>query len=429
MGKASNVFILCSIFAVSTACFCLLTYMVTDWGTENDPKCDSETFKARRQAHRGYILTSQENTIEAIQQAFTYGYEPQFDVRSTRDGHLVLFADRDGKRMVDDGRKVIHELTLEEVQELKLVKNLGDKTYFKEGEIPTYEATLAAICTGNENAVFQATLHARDASPSLSDHDKEAAQQLVQLFKDSPCTSDQVVFGTGQPDIGATVRDKLEELELTNPTSFYMEPNTWVLGEAFWIRTRKPFVLAKATILEFEHVFWANETARDSIVELKKAGWCMAVFGKNSRDEMFDASVFRANVPLASWDQIGDDFRNWQNQTDIEAYSTNEDSFLWVMILCCFFFLIMIIVLPNLIVVVMERTGAAKIEPYGDGDEEAPAQDKEDPAPKSAEEKRASTAPPAEEEKQEAPTEEVPAAEEEKKEDAAGAGPKGLPPI
>lgn len=435
MGRVQNIAILSSILVVSITIFGLLSYLVGFIShVKEDPKCDRASFGRRIQANRGFIRDSQENTIKAILDAYDAGYEPAFDVRATRDGHLVLFADKNAERMCEDGRKVIHELKLEEVKELRLRSTINDWRYRNEGEIPTYKDTLAAICSkGNEDRSFQVTYHARDRAPRLSDHDQEAAENLVKLFKESPCKSSKVIFGVGQPRVGKVVKAQLEDASMSNIISFFMEPNTWVLGEAFWIKARTPFVLSGATVLDFQHVFWSVHN--ESIQDLKKAGWCMGSFGKDSVDEAFDADVWRANVPGAAWDLIGDELRSWQNQTDIDSYEPNYASFWWAMFLTVTFAVIIISILPNLICLV-KRPASAKVAPDPEGNKKA---DEENPAdtaaPAPAQEDRAEeekSAPAPEEEKEAEPAPEP--AEEAKADDAAPADPAApaggdLPPL
>ena len=77
-------------------------------------------FLGRNMAHRGlYSKDAPENSLKAFAHAVDAGYGIELDVRMTRDGHVVVFHDRDLKRMTGvNGR--IEDKTLRDVRRLHL---------------------------------------------------------------------------------------------------------------------------------------------------------------------------------------------------------------------------------------------------------------------------------------------------------------------
>lgn len=67
-------------------------------------------------AHRGACLEAQEDTLDALEKASSYGaFAVECDPRYTKDGVLVVFHDNDLRRLASDERR-IDELTFEEMK-------------------------------------------------------------------------------------------------------------------------------------------------------------------------------------------------------------------------------------------------------------------------------------------------------------------------
>jgi glycerophosphoryl diester phosphodiesterase len=87
-------------------------------------------------AHRGEHLNHAENTIPAIESAIALGADfVELDVRTTRDGKLVLMHDKTVDRTTD-GHGEVKELTSEQISALKM-KDYG-------GGVPTFDQALDA---------------------------------------------------------------------------------------------------------------------------------------------------------------------------------------------------------------------------------------------------------------------------------------------
>ncbi len=83
--------------------------------------------------HRGARAYEPENTLLSFKKAIDLGVDAiEFDVRKTRDGELVVIHDADVSKTTD-GRGLVGELTLEEINHLSAEK--GQK-------IPTFEESL-----------------------------------------------------------------------------------------------------------------------------------------------------------------------------------------------------------------------------------------------------------------------------------------------
>jgi glycerophosphoryl diester phosphodiesterase len=71
-------------------------------------------------AHRGFSLAGLENSLAAFRSAVELGYfHLETDVHTTSDGELLLFHDRTLDR-VTDGHGRIHDLTADEVREVRI---------------------------------------------------------------------------------------------------------------------------------------------------------------------------------------------------------------------------------------------------------------------------------------------------------------------
>ncbi len=94
------------------------------------------------QSHRGAGTLAPENTIPAFELAWKLGTIPEADIRTTRDGVIVAFHDKDFSRLVKDApaslkKKGIKDLAWHEVQKLDVGSWLSEK--FKGTRVPRME--------------------------------------------------------------------------------------------------------------------------------------------------------------------------------------------------------------------------------------------------------------------------------------------------
>ena len=83
-------------------------------------------------AHRGAGNLAPENTISALELSWSNGWVPETDIRTTKDGVLVMFHDGNFKRILPNARdelknKGIADLTWEEVQQLDIGSFRGEQ--------------------------------------------------------------------------------------------------------------------------------------------------------------------------------------------------------------------------------------------------------------------------------------------------------------
>lgn len=91
-------------------------------------------------SHRGMSEYAPENTLEAAEKAFEFGYtHVEFDIRQTKDGVWVLMHDNNIKRMTD-GRGKISELKYKQLFEYRINVNAKKKDNIV---IPTLNEMLA----------------------------------------------------------------------------------------------------------------------------------------------------------------------------------------------------------------------------------------------------------------------------------------------
>ena len=89
-----------------------------------------------RIGHRGARAYEPENTLRSFSKALEIGVDAiEFDVRKTRDNHIVVIHDADVKRTTN-GKGLVADLTLKEIKELSTEK--GEK-------IPTLEEALELL--------------------------------------------------------------------------------------------------------------------------------------------------------------------------------------------------------------------------------------------------------------------------------------------
>ncbi|HOQ87938.1 MAG TPA: glycerophosphodiester phosphodiesterase family protein [Phycisphaerae bacterium] len=108
----------------------------------------SEPWPCIIQAHRGAGDLAPENTLPSFELAWRMGVVPEADVRTTRDGVIVAFHDKDFKRLVKDAppelvARSVADLTWEEMAQLDVGAYKGPA--FEGQRIPRLEAVFAAM--------------------------------------------------------------------------------------------------------------------------------------------------------------------------------------------------------------------------------------------------------------------------------------------
>ena len=94
-------------------------------------------------AHRGENQTSPENTLSAFKKAVSMGaHMIEFDVRMTKDGHLVIMHDKTVDRTTN-GKGLVSELSLKQIKELDAGSWKSEK--FKGEQVPLLSEALAVI--------------------------------------------------------------------------------------------------------------------------------------------------------------------------------------------------------------------------------------------------------------------------------------------
>jgi glycerophosphoryl diester phosphodiesterase len=108
-------------------------------------------------AHRGNHVRVPENTIASVEEGIRAGADyVEIDLRTTKDGYLVLSHDATVDRMTD-GKGKVRDLTFEEIRKLKVGK---DSTLYR---IPTFREVLR-VCKGRMNIY----LDFKDADPAVA---------------------------------------------------------------------------------------------------------------------------------------------------------------------------------------------------------------------------------------------------------------------
>ncbi len=100
-------------------------------------------------AHRGNHVNVPENTLASLKEAIKSGADyAEIDLRTTKDGYLVLSHDASVDRMTD-GKGNVKDLTLDEIKKLKIVGHAGPGNH-KVYRIPEFKEVLS-VCKKHIN--------------------------------------------------------------------------------------------------------------------------------------------------------------------------------------------------------------------------------------------------------------------------------------
>jgi glycerophosphoryl diester phosphodiesterase len=94
-------------------------------------------------AHRGMLRHAPENTLPAFAVCLELGIGFELDIRTTKDGHLVVIHDDDVVRTTNGSSRSVRNMTLAEIKRLDAGSWFGSA--FSEVRVPTLEETFALI--------------------------------------------------------------------------------------------------------------------------------------------------------------------------------------------------------------------------------------------------------------------------------------------
>src|SRR5512137_2618005 len=66
-------------------------------------------------AHRGAGFLARENTMGALELSWSMGCIPELDVRTTKDGHVMMFHDKDFARILPNASEAMKKKRLEDL--------------------------------------------------------------------------------------------------------------------------------------------------------------------------------------------------------------------------------------------------------------------------------------------------------------------------
>lgn len=124
-------------------------------------------------AHRGVLRHAPENTLSAFAVCLELGMGFELDIRTTKDGHLVVLHDDSVQRTTDGPDQSIRDMTLQEVKQLDAGSWFDPA--FAGVQIPTLEETLALV-KNRKRGLTCIALNVKQVSPS-------GAAKLVSLVE------------------------------------------------------------------------------------------------------------------------------------------------------------------------------------------------------------------------------------------------------
>lgn len=144
-----------------------------------------EKYHLQLSAHRGNSALAPENTLATFKAVMAMGVDYiEIDVRTTKDGQLVILHDGTLNRTTD-GTGPMKNYTLEELRKLSAGK--GYQGAFKDERIPTLEETVQLVAQWNKHHKHKTNLYV--------DCKDVAANPLVKALKAHKLLKDAVFYG------------------------------------------------------------------------------------------------------------------------------------------------------------------------------------------------------------------------------------------
>ena len=135
-------------------------------------------------AHRGMLRHAPENTLLAFAACLDLGIGFELDIRTTKDGHLVVVHDDNVQRTTNGSSRSVRKMTLEELKQLDAGSWFDDA--FTGECIPTLEETLSLVAKRKRGSTIIA-LNVKDVT-------RDGEAELVALVEKYQLLSDSFAF-------------------------------------------------------------------------------------------------------------------------------------------------------------------------------------------------------------------------------------------
>ncbi|XP_013174408.1 PREDICTED: glycerophosphodiester phosphodiesterase 1-like isoform X1 [Papilio xuthus] len=149
-------------------------------------------------AHRGASLDAPENTM----QAFKYCVDRdcnfvELDVRSSRDGHLVLLHDEGLGRLTGTEINNVHVMDWDEIKNIDIGANHPNRQQFKEVHLCLLDDALKYLLANDVRVIID-----------VKGEDKEVVEGIVKAFSDQPTLHQRAVVTSFNPFVLYRIRHK-----------------------------------------------------------------------------------------------------------------------------------------------------------------------------------------------------------------------------
>lgn len=133
-------------------------------------------------AHRGMIEKYPENSFESIVNSFDHGIISEFDLRLTKDNHIVIFHDSNLKHLTGIDKN-IKDLYLHDIEDkIKISDGITEQAF-----IPTFKKVLDAICNVDIYNVDRLFLDLKTDFPPSFERDDKLINIMFENLIESKC--------------------------------------------------------------------------------------------------------------------------------------------------------------------------------------------------------------------------------------------------
>jgi glycerophosphoryl diester phosphodiesterase len=226
----------------------------------------------------------QENTNDAIADTLLNNKGAQFDVMLTRDDVIVLFSNNNAYELTDTNITISNSTW----QELSKV-NYKANNYGQPRPIALLNETIYELC-------YNAPFHPININIKF-DLTEKNTQRLIDIVDASPCQCDAsqlLIYTTPNFSQIPKLRKIANNGRCNGKIALLFEPNTYTMGEYFWMKTKMPIYYAKPDIVDAHYLLW--QTHPEILEDMNKNGFCTSVTG--SFNETF------TDIPVNSYKVI-----------------------------------------------------------------------------------------------------------------------------
>jgi hypothetical protein len=273
MNKCLKCFLIFLLILLSLISFVLIVLgsLFTTTGLFSTNKCTPPK-NIINYAHRGMTDKFQENTKDGELATILDNMGANLDISLTKDKQVILFSQTDPYKLTGELGVVISNSTLKELKGISYSSVIDNYHYEIPRNLSLLNDTVYDLC-------FQDPFHPINININF-ELNEENSKRIIEIMDKSPCQCDNsqhLIYTTPYFSQIPLFRKIANQGRCHGKIALTFMPNTYVMGEYFWLKTKFPIYYSNPDIVDAHYVLW--QAHPEILKDLDGNGFCTSVSG------------------------------------------------------------------------------------------------------------------------------------------------------